>query len=255
MGKIIRFLVTDLSKNKAILLYLLFLWLTGFGLISLQGQGEKTLLALLNISILVVPLVCLVFSIIYFYNMYEFLLLLHAQPLARRTLLIAFYCSLSLVFTGVYLLGLGLPLFFSNAGGPALLLLLTGSLWNLIFIGLALLMAIWAADRTKGMGFSLLIWVYFVLLFDGLVLLLMYNFNAYPIEKFVLYISFLNPLDLGRILVLMQTDAAALMGYSGAVFQQVFTENWGKALVLVLLLLWALVPFSLSIRWFIRKDL
>jgi Cu-processing system permease protein len=53
----------------------------------------------------------------------------------------------------------------------------------------------------------------------------------------------------------MQTDAAALMGYSGAVFQQVFTENWGKALVLVLLLLWALVPFSLSIRWFIRKDL
>ncbi len=255
MGKIIQFLATDLVKNKTIIFYLLFLWVTGFGLISLQGQGEKTLLALLNISILVVPLVCLVFSIIYFYNMYEFLLLLHAQPLARSTLLISFYISLSLVLTGAYLVGLGLPLYFSDVGGVGLLLLLTGSLWNLIFIGLALLMAIWASDRTKGMGFSLLIWVYFVLLFDGLVLLLMYNFNEYPIEKLVLYISFLNPLDLGRILVLMQTDAAALMGYSGAVFQMVFSETWGKGLVLGLLLLWALIPFSVSIRWFNKKDL
>ncbi|WP_162416014.1 ABC transporter permease subunit [Cyclobacterium roseum] len=255
MGKIIQFLATDLVKNKTIIFYLLFLWVTGFGLISLQGQSEKILLALLNISILVVPMVCLVFSIIYFYNMYEFLLLLHAQPLARSTLLVSFYTSLSLVLTGVYLLGLGLPVYFSDAGGVGLLLLLTGSLWNLIFIGLALLMAIWASDRTKGMGFSLLIWVYFVLLFDGLVLLLMYNFNEYPIEKLVLYISFLNPLDLGRILVLMQTDAAALMGYSGAVFQKVFSETWGKGLVLVLLLLWALIPFSVSIRWFNKKDL
>lgn len=255
MGKIIRFLATDLVKNKTIILYLLFLWGTGFGLISLQGQGEKTMLALLNVSILVVPMICLVFSIIYFYNMYEFLLLLHAQPLARSTLLISFYTSLSLVLTGVYILGLGVPLFVAGAGGVGLLLLLTGGLWNLIFIGLALLMAIWASDRTKGMGFSLLIWVYFVLLFDGLVLLLMYNFNEYPIEKLVLYISFLNPLDLGRILVLMQTDAAALMGYSGAVFQQVFTENWGKGVVLLLLFLWAIIPFSLTIRWFNKKDL
>jgi Cu-processing system permease protein len=187
--------------------------------------------------------------------MYEFLMMLNAQPIARGTLLKSFYGSLSLVFVVVFLLGFGLPLIISGAGASEVLLLVTGSFLHLIFTGLALLMAIWAADRTRGMGYSLLIWVYFVLVFDGLVLLLMYNFSDYPIEKFVLYISFLNPVDLARILVLMQTEAAALMGYSGAVFQKVFSEAWGKALIFLILSIWAFFPFWLSIRLYQNKDL
>jgi len=255
MFKIFLFLSTDLFKNKVIIFYLLFLWVVGFGLISMQGQADKTLLALLNVSLLVVPMVSLIFSTIYFYNMYEFLLMLHAQPIARGTLLKSFYASLSLVLVVVYLLGVGLPFVVSGTGTSDVLLLVTGSLLHVIFTGLALLMAIWATDRTRGMGYSLLIWVYFVLLFDGLVLLLMYNFSDYPIEKFVLYISFLNPVDLARILVLIQTEAAALMGYSGAVFQKVFSETWGKAVIFLVMSIWAIVPFWLSLRFYQNKDL
>jgi Cu-processing system permease protein len=255
MFRIFRFLATDLLMNKVIIFYLLFLLAVGFGLVSMQGQGDKTLLALLNVSLLVVPMVSLIFSTIYFYNMYEFLMMLHAQPIARPTLLKSFYASLSLVFVLVYFLGLGLPLVFAAIGIAGLLLLLTGCFLHIIFTGLALLIAIWAADRTRGMGYSLLIWVYFVLLFDGLVLLLMYNFSEYPIEKFVLYISFLNPVDLARILVLMQTEAAALMGYSGAVFQKVFSEIWGKAIIFLVLSIWAMAPFWLSLKFYQNKDL
>ncbi|MDZ7845790.1 MAG: hypothetical protein U5L96_02860 [Owenweeksia sp.] len=56
----------------------------------------------------------------------------------------------------------------------------------------------------------------------------MYNFGGHPIEYFVLYITFLNPIDLSQIIVLMQTDAAALMGYSGAAFERFFTETQGS---------------------------
>lgn len=101
---------------------------------------------------------------------------------------------------------------------------------------------------------ALLFWVYFVLIFDGLVLLMMYNYSDYPIEKVVLFITFLNPIDLGRITVLMQTEAAAMMGYSGAIFRQFFSEWWGLMTSLLVLVVWALVPVAISFRMFRTKD-
>lgn len=44
----------------------------------------------------------------------------------------------------------------------------------------------------------------------------------YPLEKATLTLVLLNPVDLGRILMLMQLDISALMGYTGAFFQQFF---------------------------------
>lgn len=100
----------------------------------------------------------------------------------------------------------------------------------------------------------MLIWAYFVLLFDGIALMLMYNFSDYPIEKFVLFITFLNPVDLGRITVLMQTEAAALMGASGAVFREFFSAG-GTVLALCVMLVWAAVPMLLAARQFNRKNI
>jgi Cu-processing system permease protein len=187
--------------------------------------------------------------------MYEFMMLMHAQPIKRKTVFLALYLSLAVVFTCVYLLGAGIPLLLMNAGVAALFMIVGTTFLNFIFIALALGVAVWTKDKSKGMGFSLLIWVYFVLLFDGIILLLMYNFSDYPIEKLVLYISFLNPVDLMRILVLMQTEAAALMGYSGAIFQKVFTENWGISIILLVMVLWSIIPLSLSLKAYNKKDL
>ncbi len=255
MFKIAKFITTDLLKNKVMLLYLIFLWVACFGLFSLQGQGDKALTGILNVSLLVTPMLCLIFATIYFYNMYEFMMLLHAQPIKRNTLFIALYLSLSLVFTLIYFLGAGIPLLFMNPGKASILMIAGTSLLNFIFIAIALGVAVWTKDKSKGMGFSLLIWVYFVLLFDGIILLLMYNFSDYPIEKFVLYISFLNPVDLMRILVLMQTEASALMGYSGAIFQKVFTQNWGISIILLVMLVWTVLPLGLSLKAYNKKDL
>ena len=49
-------------------------------------------------------------------------------------------------------------------------------------------------------------------------------------------------------------DTAALMGYTGALFQQFFGTAWGNGLSIAALLLWATVPALLSLRAYRRKD-
>ena len=64
----------------------------------------------------------------------------------------------------------------------------------------------------------------------------------------------LNPIDLARILVLLQSDAAALMGYTGAVFERFFGSAYGLALTGGALVAWTGLPFGLGLRRFQSKD-
>jgi Cu-processing system permease protein len=92
-------------------------------------------------------------------------------------------------------------------------------------------------------------------LFDGLVLLLLFQFADYPMEKPMIVISALNPIDLGRILIMLQMDVAAMLGYTGAVFKQFFGSAAGIAFASAVLLLWIAVPLYWSLKMFKSKDL
>jgi Cu-processing system permease protein len=52
----------------------------------------------------------------------------------------------------------------------------------------------------------------------------------------------------------MQFDFAALMGYTGAVFERFFGGPLGTIVSLTVLLTWAATPFYLGMRLFTRKD-
>lgn len=255
MLKISKYIIQDLLRNWIVLLYTVFWAAATFGLFMLEGQSDKAMLGMLNIGLLVVPMVTIIFATIYYYNMYEFIVLLLAQPLKRRTILGSIFLGLSISFGLAILIGMGIPLLIVNPTPAAGLLLVVNLLLTFVFIALALFAGLLARDKARGMGLSLLLWVYFVLIFDGLVLMLMYNFSNYPIEKFVLYITLLNPVDLARILVLMQTEASAMMGYSGAVFNSFFTSFWGIAAAIFAMVLWAAVPAAYSFFRFRKKDL
>ena len=64
----------------------------------------------------------------------------------------------------------------------------------------------------------------------------------------------LNPIDLGRILILMQLDISALMGYTGAVFRKVFGTDLSLALSALAMVVYATVPVLFGLRTFRRKD-
>jgi Cu-processing system permease protein len=66
--------------------------------------------------------------------------------------------------------------------------------------------------------------------------------------------SLLNPVDLGRILLLLNLDVSAMMGFTGAVFQRFFGSGTGQAVTLAAMSAWLAIPFLLGQRAFLRKN-
>ena len=255
MKKIIKYVIIDILRNRIVLAYTGFLLLLSLSIFNLEDNSAKGLLSLLNIILIIVPLVSILFSSIYVYNSAEFLELLVSQPLKRNTIWLSIFsglaCSLSLAF----FVGVGVPVLLYEFTATGLIMLSVGLLLSVIFVAIAMLATVKTRDKAKGIGVSILLWLYFSLLFDGLVLFLLFQFADYPLEKAMIGISALNPIDLSRILVLLKMDVSALMGFTGAVFKDFFGTASGLVISFLVLVLWIIVPAWLSTRKFNRKDL
>lgn len=255
MKKIIKYVLTDIVQNRIVIIYTAFLLVTSFSVFSLEDNSSKGLLSMLNVSILIVPLVSLVFSTIYVYNSAEFLELLVSQPLPRKRIWLSLYTGLSMALMLAFLIGVGIPLFLYEPGLTAILMTITGLFLTAIFVAIALLASVRTRDKAKGIGIAILLWLYFSILFDGLVLFLLFQFADYPLEKCMVAVSSLNPVDLTRVMILLQLDISAMMGYTGAVFKDFFGTDIGRLVSGLFLFAWVIIPLWISTRLFHKKDL
>jgi Cu-processing system permease protein len=255
MKKIIKYVTGDILRNRIVLVYTAFLLITSLSVFALENNSTKGLLSLLNIILLVVPLVSIIFSTIYVYNSAEFIELLVSQPLRRKSIWLSLYTGLASAMSISFLIGAGIPLLLNHANTSGFMMIGVGVMLSIIFVGIAMLAAVKTRDKAKGIGVAILLWLYFSLLFDGLVLFLLFQLADYPLEKPMIGISALNPIDMGRILIMLQMDVAAMLGYTGAVFKEFFGSLPGMLFVLLALLLWIFIPLWLSVRKFNSKDL
>src|SRR5580765_3516580 len=108
MGKISKYVLYDIVKNKVMIAYTLFLLITSLCLFQLEENSSRAVLSLLNIVLLVVPLVSLVFSTIHWYNSYEFIELMLTQPISRREVLLSEYAGIGSSLLTAVLIGLGI---------------------------------------------------------------------------------------------------------------------------------------------------
>ncbi len=243
-------------------------WILGYGLLLLAatelllrfgGSGERALLSLLNIVLLLLPLVSVVFGTLYVHNAREFIELLLAQPVGRGSLYAGLFGGLVLPLAGAFLLGVGLPLLLQGGNEPSylshcVLLLVAGLLLTLVFTAFALCVAVRLDDRAWALGAALIVWLLCTLIYDGLILLVTQLFGSYPLEGPLLVMIFLNPVDLARVLLLLSFDISALLGYTGAVYERFFQGGVGAVLAVLMLLVCTAVPLLLGYRWFRRKD-
>lgn len=255
MKKIIKYVVIDILRNKIMLAYTLFLLVLSFSIFSLEDNSAKGILGLLNIILIIVPLVSIIFSTIYIYNSAEFIELLVSQPIKRKAIWLSLFIGLACAFSISLLFGIGIPILIYQFDITGLFLLIIGLLLSIIFVAIALLGAVNIRDKAKGIGVAILLWLYFSILFDGLVLFLLFQFSDYPIEKIMIAISMLNPIDLGRILILLKMDISALMGYTGAIFNNFFGTNIGLVVSFLVLISWIVFPVYISTKKFKVKDL
>jgi Cu-processing system permease protein len=259
VAKIARAQARDAVRSRWLVGYTAFFLLLTEGVIRFSGDGPKAVLTLASATLIVVPLVTLVLSTIHVYNAREFTELLLAQPIRRSSLFKGLYLGLALPLALGLVGGIGLPFLIHGGGDPAsrgamITLIATGAALTFIFTAISFSIALLAEDRLRGLGIALGIWLLVALLYDGLVLVAVALLSDYPIERPLLALTFANPVDLARVLLLLKLDVAALMGYTGAVFQRAFSSPVGPALAAGMLGLWIAVPLAFGARQFRRKD-
>ncbi|MCC6182137.1 MAG: ABC transporter permease subunit [Bacteroidia bacterium] len=255
MNRIIKFIILDILKNKIVLIYTLILAVLSWSVFSLEDNSTKGILTLLNVILLTVPLVSVIFSTIYLYNSSEFIELLLSQPVNRvkiwRSLFFGLVISLALSFS----IGVGVPLMMFAPSNVGLMMLAVGLCITTVFVAIAFFSSIITRDKAKGIGIAIMLWLFFALLFDGIVLFLLFQLADYPIEKMMVGITAFNPIDLARILILLHLDVSAMMGYTGAIFKEFFGTSLGIIVAFLVLLLWTLIPYFISLVKFKNKDL
>ncbi|MGB4840057.1 MAG: ABC transporter permease subunit, partial [Saprospiraceae bacterium] len=232
------FVITDILKNRIILFYALILGVFSWSVFSLEDNTSKGILSLLNIILLTVPLVSIIFSNIYMYNSAEFVELLVSQPVKRSSIWAALFTGLTVALNAAFLVGIGIPALIFVPEMTGIMVILAGMMITTIFVSIAMLCSILMRDKARGIGLSIIIWLFLSLIYDGLVLFFMFQYADYPIEKAMVFLSAFNPIDLARIQVLLQIDVAALMGYTGAIFKKLFGTPLGLLVSFLLMSLW-----------------
>jgi Cu-processing system permease protein len=255
MLRIIRYVFYDLLRTRFIVFYTAFLLVSTLALFQLESEPGKIILSLMNIVLLVVPLVSIVFSSIHYFNSYEFIELMLAQPVKRSVIFFSEYLSVAFSLSLALVVGVGLPLVVYGADRTGLMLLYTGTILTWVFVSLAFLSVMLVRDKAKAIGAALLFWIYFSLIYDALVLWVIYTFMDYPLEKITLALIALNPVDLARIVLLLELDISALMGYTGAFYKAFFGSSFGMMYATSVLLVWAVAPLWSSLRIFQYRDL
>jgi Cu-processing system permease protein len=259
VATIVRYELRDLTRNRWVLAYLAVLLVLTDALLRLGGTGPRALLSLLNVVVALVPLVSIVFGTIYWHASREFNELLLVQPVRRRTLFAGLYLGLVLPLAGAVTLGLVVPMVLERAIDAETLPLLAAFVavaiaLTAVFSALALLIGVRIDDRLSGVGLALGVWFLVTLGYDGLVLLALSTFGDWPLETPLLGATLLNPVDLARVVLVLRLDVAALMGYTGAVFNRFFGTLIGTSIAATALAAWAGIPAWRALRAFDRKD-
>ena len=181
--------------------------------------------------------------------------MLVSQPLKRKTIWLSMFTRMSVSLVLSFFIGIGIPVLLYEFSATGITLLIAGILLTVIFVAIAMLAVVKIRDKARGIGAVILLWLSFSLLFDWLVLFILFQFSDYRMEKAMVAITAFNPIDLSRRMVLLKMDVSAMMGYTGAVFKDFFGTAAGLLTSLLVLLLWIALPAWLSVRKFNRKDL
>jgi Cu-processing system permease protein len=251
--------VRNVLRSRWLLCYVAFFGIATEGLLRFTGGDAKTLLSLTNVVLFVVPLMTLVYGTVYLYNSREFIELLLAQPLKRRTVFAGLYLGLAVPLTAAFAAGVLIPFVLHGIDPAARIVLATmligGSALTLVFTGIAFCVALKFEDKLTGLGAALAVWLILALVYDGALLLIVAMMSDHSLEKSLLAVSLANPIDLVRIALLLQFDISALMGYTGAVFSHFFTGSGGLLVITAALAIWIGGPLTAGLMAFNRKDL
>lgn len=229
--------------------------LIGELLIRFSGGGATTLVSLLDVALLVAPLAGLVLGTLQVHNARELTELLLAQPIRRDRLFIASFVGTTAPLAVAIMLGLVAPFAWHRLlTGQVVALAAAAGMLVLVSTALAFVIGLRVDDRVRALGIAIGAWLAAAVLWDGVILLVALMFGSGPVEGPMIAMLALNPLDIARVLLILGSDAAALLGYTGATLQHLLGSTTGRLAMMVALLTWMVIPLWFARRTFVRKD-
>ncbi len=218
---------------------------------------EFTIASLVSLVIYLIPLIALLlgFDAIVGERERGSLDLLLALPITRLELLLGKYLGLAAAFSLSTLLGFGLVamLLATQLGGGGLYhylgFMLSSALLGLAFLSLAVMISVFAADRTRASGLAIALWFFFVLVFDLLLLGALVVSGGQVGGAALPYLLLLNPADIFRILNVFSLDDVRSMYGLTSIVPSALADPWlmGSAM-----LGWIVAPLAVA-SWRFRR--
>ncbi len=254
MIKISKYLLISILKSRFMLGYGLLLFIISTGLFLMSNDQDKAIIGIHNILLIMIPLVVMIYSVSQIYQATDFVRLLLTQPIKRQTIFYSQYLSNVIALLLVHLVSIGLSLILFSDGSFLIPILANCFFLTLIFSSISSLIAYAINEKVKGIGVTIFLGIYFLAIYDGLILFIIQGMSDYPIEKYGILLSLFNPIDLCRILFIFKMDVSALMGLTGAIMQQFLGSALGSAIIYLTLTIWAILPLYIAKKLFIKKD-
>lgn len=250
----------------AVLFTALGLAVAYFGMITSGYTGfqdfVRTSASLINLAGFLLPIFALLLGVFSFLTHREYLEILATQPVSRRGILLGKYFGLLMSVLAAAALGFGLPgvVIAASIGvdgaGSYLLVVLFSCLLAAVFTGLAVLIVLLAGRRPIALGVAIAVWIFYELVY-GLLMLATTLYLPPGVAKNVLLVGLAgNPVDVVRVLCLLQVGGPPLFGPAGATLIKLTGSTAIATTVgLVVTVLWIVVPMVVAVCVFDRQDL
>ncbi len=219
---------------------------------------EFTIASLVSLVIYLIPLIALLlgFDAIVGERERGSLDLLLALPITRFELLLGKFLGLAAALTASTVAGFGLVavVLATQISAGALYhyigFMVSSVLLGLAFLSLAVMLSVFAADRTRASGLAIAAWFFFVLVFDLLLLgALVVTGGRYSGEVFP-FLLLLNPADVFRVLnIFSLDDVRTLYGLASIVPPAL----GNPALMGAVMLAWIVTPLGIA-SWRFRSS-
>lgn len=260
MKEILVFEIKENIRSRWVFIYsgllvLVMMILNFFG----DQNGIRLLISTMNLTLIVIPLFSITFSGMSFLESMPFAEVLLSKSVSRSALFFGKYFGITISLSLGLLFGLGIPGLYLFMNDPKFLflffeLLVFGIFLTAIFVAIAFLISSFIRRGEIVLTVSLLVWLYFFIFFDALVFIFSLYLGDYPIEVPSLIIILLNPIDLIRILLILQTSSSALLGFSGALLLKQLGLLGVLGITILFLSLWVSIPLIVSFKRFKKRN-
>jgi Cu-processing system permease protein len=218
---------------------------------------DLTIASLVSLVIYLIPLIALVlgFDAIVGERERGSLDLLLSMPITRLELLLGKYFGLAAALAFSTVAGFGLVAIVLSARLDLNALfhyfgfMLSSVLLGCAFLSLAVMLSVFAADRTRASGLAIATWFFFVLVFDLLLLGALVVTGGQWGGEILPYLLLANPADVFRILNIFSLDDVRTLYGLATVFPRALADPWLLGLVM---LAWIVVPLGIA-SWRFRK--